>query len=74
MPNKVEICGINTSRLEVLSAEETDALLRRSVSGDRAARERLISCNLRLVLRCPSSAFPDAEKAWMICFRSAASV
>lgn len=51
MPNKVEICGINTSRLEVLSAEETDALLRRSVSGDRAARERLISCNLRLVLR-----------------------
>ena len=43
MPNKVEICGINTSRLEVLSAEETDALLRRSVSGDRAARERLIS-------------------------------
>ena len=51
MPNKVEICGINTSRLEVLSAEETDALVRRSVSGDRAARERLISCNLRLVLR-----------------------
>ena len=73
MPNKVEICGINTSRLEVLSAEETDALLRRSVSGDRAARERLISCNLRLVLRVIQR-FPDAEKAWMICFRSAASV
>ncbi len=51
MPNKVEICGINTSRLEVLSAEETDALLHRSVKGDRAARDRLISCNLRLVLR-----------------------
>ena len=50
MQSKVEICGVNTSRLEVLTAAETDALLRRSSGGDRAAREKLISGNLRLVL------------------------
>lgn len=50
MQSKVEICGVNTSRLEVLTAAETDALLRRCSKGDREARERLISCNLRLVL------------------------
>ncbi|MDO4286586.1 MAG: RNA polymerase sporulation sigma factor SigG [Eubacteriales bacterium] len=50
MQSKVEICGVNTSRLEVLTAEETDSLLRRSSKGDSAAREKLISCNLRLVL------------------------
>ena len=50
MQSKVEICGVNTSRLEVLTASETDALLRRSSKGDREAREKLISGNLRLVL------------------------
>lgn len=50
MQSKVEICGVNTSRLAVLSAVETDALLRRSSKGDREAREQLISGNLRLVL------------------------
>ena len=50
MQGKVEICGVNTSRLEVLTAAETDALLRRSADGDREAREQLISGNLRLVL------------------------
>lgn len=50
MQSKVEICGVNTSRLEVLTAAETDALLRRSSKGDREAREKLISGNLRLVL------------------------
>ena len=50
MQSKVEICGVNTSHLEVLTPEETDSLLRRSAKGDPAAREKLISCNLRLVL------------------------
>lgn len=50
MQSKVEICGVNTSHLEVLTAAETDALLRRSSKGDRNAREKLISGNLRLVL------------------------
>jgi RNA polymerase sporulation-specific sigma factor len=48
--NKGEICGVNTSRLKVLKNEEANALLHRVKLGDRAAREELISGNLRLVL------------------------
>ena len=50
MQGKVEICGVNTSRLPVLDADATRALLRRVRAGDRAAREELIAGNLRLVL------------------------
>ena len=50
MQNKVEICGVNTSQLTVLSGDETSALLRRAHDGDQSARERLIRGNLRLVL------------------------
>lgn len=47
---KVEICGVNTSKLNVLKNDETMELLRRSKNGDLNAREQLISGNLRLVL------------------------
>lgn len=50
MHGKVEICGINTSRLKVLKSEESMELLRRAQAGDMKAREELISGNLRLVL------------------------
>ncbi len=50
MQGKVEICGVNTSKLKVLKNEETMALLRRGKEGDMAAREELICGNLRLVL------------------------
>ena len=50
MQGKVEICGVNTSRLTVLSQVEMDTLLRRARAGDEAAREKLIEGNLRLVL------------------------
>ena len=50
MQGKVEICGVNTSKLKVLKNEETMELLRRTKQGDMAAREELISGNLRLVL------------------------
>lgn len=50
MLNKVEICGINTAKLKVLKNEETMELLRQTKEGDKAAREKLISGNLRLVL------------------------
>ena len=50
MQGKVEICGVNTSKLKVLKSEETTALLRRAKAGDQAAREELIAGNLRLVL------------------------
>ena len=50
MQGKVEICGVNTAKLKVLSQREMDALLLRSKSGDDQAREALIEGNLRLVL------------------------
>ena len=50
MQGKVEICGINTARLEILKNDEMMELLRRTKQGDMAARERLIRGNLRLVL------------------------
>lgn len=50
MQMKVEICGINTSKLTVLSSDEMNALLHRVKDGDENARERLIQGNLRLVL------------------------
>ncbi len=50
MQGKVDICGVNTSRLTVLTQTETDALLRRVKEGDEGARQRLIEGNLRLVL------------------------
>ena len=50
MQGKVEICGVNTARLSVLSQVEMDTLLRRAKEGDEAAREKLIEGNLRLVL------------------------
>ena len=48
MQTKVEICGVNTSGLPVLSAKKTDELLRRSSKGDKQARDELIQGNLRL--------------------------
>ncbi len=50
MQGKVEICGVNTAKLPVLKNDETQALLLRTKQGDKVAREKLISCNLRLVL------------------------
>ena len=48
--NKVEICGVDTSTLRVLTEAEKTALLQRVQQGDRQAREQLVSGNLRLVL------------------------
>ena len=48
--NKVEICGVNTSTLPVLKAEEKEELFKRIKAGDESARELYIRGNLRLVL------------------------
>ena len=50
MQGKVDICGINTSKLKTLSPAQMDALLIRSKNGDESARQALIEGNLRLVL------------------------
>lgn len=48
--NKVEICGVDTSKLPVLKNEEMRVLFRKFQAGDRSAREKLVKGNLRLVL------------------------
>lgn len=50
MLGKVEICGVNTSKLKVLKNEEMMALMARSKQGDQEARNALVEGNLRLVL------------------------
>ena len=47
---KVEICGVNTAKLPLLSEEEKKELFDKIGKGDRAARETFIKGNLRLVL------------------------
>ena len=48
--NKVEICGVNTAKLPMLTQEEKDALFIKIKAGDQVARETFIKGNLRLVL------------------------
>ncbi len=50
MQGKVEICGVNTAKLKVLTNDEINELLRKYQAGDLSAREELIAGNLRLVL------------------------
>lgn len=50
MGNKVEICGVNTSKLPILSQEEKVTLLKKIKEGDKEARDTFINGNLRLVL------------------------
>lgn len=48
--NKVEICGVNTANLKLLSESEKIDLLKKSQAGDLRARDELVKGNLRLVL------------------------
>lgn len=48
--NKVEICGVNTAKLPVLSNEEKTELLNEIKNGSQEAREKFVSGNLKLVL------------------------
>ena len=50
MQGKVEICGVNTAKLQVLTNEEMTELLKRVKHGDQEARQKMIEGNLRLVL------------------------
>lgn len=48
--NKVQICGVNTSKLTILSNEKKMELLQKIKEGDKKAREEFVQGNLRLVL------------------------
>ena len=61
--SKVEICGIDTSSLKTLKEEEKQELLKRVKMGDKAAREKLIMGNLRLVLSVSGRFSPKRESA-----------
>ena len=50
MQGKVEICGVNTAQLKVLTQTQMDSLLLQAKKGDTNARQALIEGNLRLVL------------------------
>ena len=63
MLNKVEICGVNTSKLPVLSKEEKEELLKKIKNGDEEARNRFINGNLRLVLSVIQRFYGRGENA-----------
>ena len=61
--NKVEICGVNTTKLPILSNEEKNKLLKEIKKGDLEAREKFINGNLRLVLSVVQRFSGRAESA-----------
>ena len=63
MLNKVEICGVNTSKLPVLSKEEKEELLKKVKNGDEKARTEFINGNLRLVLSVIQRFYGRGENA-----------
>lgn len=50
MVSKVSICGINTAALPKITEKESQELLTKTAAGDKAAREKFIIANMRLVL------------------------
>ena len=70
MTNKVEICGVNTSKLPVLSREEKNKLFIKIKNGDLQARETFVKGNLRLVLSVIKDLIIEV-KTLTICFKSA---
>ena len=63
MVNKVEICGVNTSKLPLLTKQEKDELLIRIKQGDNEARDIFINGNLRLVLSVIQRFYGRGESA-----------
>ena len=69
MANKVEICGVNTSKLPVLTNEEKNELFIKIKNGDKQARETFINGNLRLVLSVVQRFRRKTEKMQMTYFK-----
>ena len=63
MINKVQICGVDTSKLPILSSEEKTELLKRIREGDLKARTEFINGNMRLVLSVIRRFFSKGENA-----------
>ena len=63
MVNKVEICGVNTSKLPLLTKQEKEELFIEIKKGDKEAREKFIKGNLRLVLSVIQRFYGRGENA-----------
>ena len=63
MLNKVEICGVNTSKLPLLSKEEKEELFIKIKNGDEEARNKFINGNLSLVLSIIQRFYGRGENA-----------
>lgn len=63
MGNKVEICGVDTSKIPVLTPEEKTELLVKMKKGDEKARDTFINGNLRLVLSVIKRFYGRGESA-----------
>lgn len=63
MINKVQLCGVDTSKLPLLSQEEKTELLKKIKEGDKEARTKFINGNLRLVLSVIRRFFSKGENA-----------
>ena len=63
MRNKVEICGVDTSKIPILSQEEKTELLIKMKHGDKEARNTFINGNLRLVLSVIKRFYGRGENA-----------
>ena len=63
MLNKVEICGVNTSKLPLLTKEEKEKLFIKIKQGDEEARQTFINGNLRLVLSVIQRFYGRGENA-----------
>ena len=62
MINKVEICGVNTAKLPVLSNEEKQELLKKIKDGDNEAREKFISREFKISFKCNTKVSEEGEK------------
>ena len=70
MIRKVEIAGVNTAKLPVLSNEEKQELLVKIKNGDNEAREKFISRKFKISTVSHTTIYADVEKTWMIYFKS----
>ena len=66
---KVEIAGVNTAKLPVLSNEEKQELLVKIKNGDNEAREKFISRKFKISTVSHTTIYADVEKIWMTYFK-----
>lgn len=69
MINKVEIAGVNTAKLPVLSNEEKEELLKKIKNGDLEARKKFIARKFKISTLCNTTIYAVEEKMQTIYFK-----